>query len=261
MKTFTVLALFFIAVNSSFLRNLAAETYTLSNIKFAANCYDLLDDTTTNLSASASSDKGTDGVTTFKGTFTSGENKIESTSSLVAVTTVQEATVTTITWTAALTTAKTGVYKLTSVEDTADNSEITFTLPEKNDASCVVTVTATVNTTATSTTAQEVTEGDETKGTFTFVVEEEIDQPPVVYTAATEGKVISNCKVETKNVVCTPTSEEMEDGKEYTIYYQNGCEATTLTDSKAKVKFTAAEEASSFMTLGKIALFALALLF
>ena len=77
---------------------------------------------------------------------------------------------------------------------------------------------------------------------------------------ATEGKVISDCKVETKDVVCTPTSDEMEDGKEYTIYYQNGCETTAITDSKAKVKFTA-EEASSFMTLGKIAFFALALLF
>ena len=92
-------------------------------------------------------------------------------------------------------------------------------------------------------------------------LKKEIEQPPVVYTAATEGKVISNCKVETKNVICTPTSDEMEDGKEYTIYYQNGCEASAITSTTAKVKFTAAEEASSFMTLGKIAFFALALLF
>ena len=250
MKTFVVLALFFVA-NSSFLRSL--PEYTLSDIKFGDKACYLLSE---NFAASATSTGG-EQETTFKATFTSGENKIEIATSAVAV----EDSVVTISWTAESASTKTGVYKLTEVKDTADSSEITFKLPETNDAACVVTVTATINTTATATTTQEVIEGDETKGTFTFVVEETLEQPPVVYTAQTNGKVISNCKVETEtNVVCTPTNAEMEDGKEYTIYYHNGCEEGAMTSTTAKVKFTA-KDSSSFMTLGKIALFALALIF
>ena len=172
---------------------------------------------------------------------------------------VAEGALKTITWEATVT--KTGVYALTEIKDTATSEADTFTLPDKL-PSCIVTVEAAIDSTATSTTVQEVTEGDETKGTFKFAITNEgLTQPPVVYTAATEGKVISNCKVETKNVVCTPTSDEMEDEKEYTIYYQNGCGDDKIVTTGAKVKFIAAEEASSFMTLGKIAFFALALLF
>ena len=245
MKTFIVLALFFTAVNSSFLRNLG--TYALSSLTLD-ECVTLTEGKFT-LAATSDNDL-TVGTPSYKATFVSGENTAEA-----ATGTVAEGATKSISWEATVT--KTGLYTLTEIKDTTGTD--TLTLPEKL-PSCVVTVEATINATGTLTTVQEVIEGDETKGTFTFAVEEDIEQPPVVYTAATEGKVISNCKVETKNVVCTPTSEEMEDGKEYTIYYQNGCEASAGTSSTAKVKFTA-KESSSFMTLGKIAFFDLALLF
>ena len=257
MKIFIVLALFF-TVNSFFLRNL--DAHALSNIKFGAECYDLSDEATTSLTATATSDKGTAGAVTFKATFTSGENKIEAASG-----NLDEAnSVKTITWTAALTSAKTGVYKLTSVEDTTANSGNTFTLPEKNDASCVVTVAAELGT-QTSTETQEIKEGDETKGSFTVVFKAALDDAPVVFTA-TDGKTpIADCKVDTTtktNLVCKPTQDEMKDGEEYTIHYQNGCGASPagITSTGVKVKFVA-EEASAFMKLGKLVMIAVTLLF
>ena len=246
MKTFIVLALLFTAANSSFLRNLAEKELTALTL---TECTVLAEDTTLTLTATVTAFDAA-AEPEYKVTLVSGENTAEAAKGNVTD------PLTTITWSVPVT--KTGVYALTEVKDTTETD--TLTLPEEL-PSAIVTVEATLNATGTLTTTQEVIEGDETKGTFTFAVEEEIEQPPVVYTAATEGKVISNCKVETKNVICTPTSDEMEDGKEYTIYYQNGCGESAITSTTAKVKFIAAEEASSFMTLGKIAFFALSLLF
>ena len=248
MKTFIVLALLFTAANSSFLRNLGTRTITAFTLD---ECVLLTDDAKLALNATVTEAFAAAADPTYKVTLVSGENTAEAATGSVTD------PLTTISW--EIPVNKTGVYTLTEIKDTATSDADTITLPAKL-PSAIVTVEATLNATGTLTTTQEVIEGDETKGTFTFAVEEEIEQPPVVYTAATEGKVISNCKVETKNVICTPTSDEMEDGKEYTIYYQNGCEASAMTSTTAKVKFTA-EEASSFMTLGKIAFFALALLF
>ena len=246
MKTFIVLALFFTAVNSSFLRNLVEKELTnltlTSCVTFDAGKFNL----------TATVDPAYTAVATpsYKATFVSGENSAEA-----ATGTVVDTALTAISWEATFT--KTGVYKLTEIKDTTETD--TLTLPDEL-PSCVVTVAATIDSETTSTTTQEVTEGDKTKGSFKFVVEETITQPPVVYTAQTNGKVIANCKVESeKNVVCSPTKDEMEDGEEYTIYYHNGCE-TGITSTTAKVKFTA-KDSSSFMTLGKIALFTLALLF
>ena len=249
MKTFIVLALFFTAVNSSFLRNL--DDRTISTLAFTESCV-LLEAGKLALSATVDPAFAAEGAKSYKATFVSGENSIEAETG-----TVGADPFTTISWEATFT--KTGVYKVTEIKDTTESGADVITLP-KELPSCVVTVAGTVNTTATATTTQEVTEGDKTKGSFTFVVEETLTQPPVVYTAETNGKVIANCKVESDiNVVCSPTKDEMEDGKEYTIYYHNGCD-TGITSTTAKVKFTA-KDSSAFMTLGKIALFALALLF
>ena len=251
MKTFIVLALLFTAANSSFLRNLGTRTITAFALD--EECILLADDTKLALDATVTEAFTAPSTPSYKVTLVSGENTAEA-----ATGSVVEGALTTVSW--EISVNKTGVYTLTEIKDTATSDADTITLPAKL-PSAIVTVEATLNATGTLTTTQEVIEGDETKGTFTFAVEEEIEQPPVVYTAATEGKVISNCKVETKNVICTPTSEEMENGKEYTIYYKNGCGENTIVTTNAKVKFIAAEEASSFMTLGKIAFFALALLF
>ena len=52
----------------------------------------------------------------------------------------------------------------------------------------------------------------------------------------------------------------MGDGGDVKIYYQNGCEATPVVTTGATVKFTV-EDSSVFMSLGKIAMLAFALLF
>ena len=107
------------------------------------------------------------------------------------------------------------------------------------------------------TTPQEVDTEDDSKNTFTIVFAEAVTAGPDVYANATATTAIANCTLATdkKSISCKPSSTEMEDGKEYKIHYMNGC---VKTDTNITVKFT---DSSSFVTISKIAVVILALLF
>ena len=158
----------------------------------------------------------------------------------------------------------TGAYKVTKVEDTAATPANTFKLPEENTATLTLSVKGTPA--GTQVADQEVIEGDSTKTSFKIVFTESFTAAkggPVIYTDSEGKKPIVDCTVADATpteVVCKPTADEMGDGGDVTIYYQNGCEATPVVTTGATVKFTV-EDSSAFMTLGKVALFAFALLF
>ena len=107
------------------------------------------------------------------------------------------------------------------------------------------------------TTPQEVDTEDDSKNTFTIVFAEAVTAGPAVYANATATTAIANCTLATdkKSISCKPSSTEMDDGKEYKIHYMNGC---VKTDTNITVKFT---DSSSFVTISKIAVVILALLF
>ena len=257
MRTFIILTLAFAVANSSFLRDLAA-THKLSAITFGDGTTTCVLASAASWEVSATSDQALNSgdTLTFKATIKSGENTLTADTATAGASNK-------MTWDFDLTKAKTGAYKLNSVEDTGKTDIIE--LPEENTAFGVVTVAAEIGT-QTSTETQEIKEGDETKGSFTIVFKAALDDAPVVFTASDGKTPIAACKVDTTtttNLVCTPTKDEMKDGEEYTIHYQNGCGASPagITSTGVKVKFVAAEEASAFMKLGKLVMIAVALLF
>ena len=52
----------------------------------------------------------------------------------------------------------------------------------------------------------------------------------------------------------------MGESGEFEIYYQNGCGDDSIVTTGARIKFTM-KDSSAFINLGKVALFAFALLF
>lgn len=257
MRTAIICALIFTVVNSSFLRDLETKV-TINSISYGeTTCFEAGAGT---LAAAITTNTDFSGELSLKATFSSGVTANDITDSEVAIDTGNAKI---LKYETDLASAKTGVYKLKEIVDTADTVTYTFTLPETNPAFMI---TAAAELAETQTTSQSVTEGDEKKGFFTIVFGEAVTNVPVIYTANDGKTAIANCKVgtTTTNVECTPTKDEMEDGKKYTIHYQNGCntsEGSKITSTTVEVTFTAAEEASTFMTLGKVALFALAFLF
>lgn len=87
---------------------------------------------------------------------------------------------------------------------------------------------------------------------FTVELAEEYTGTVFFYPNSTCAQPIS-CSVSKKTVTCTPTTADMEDGKEYDIYYEAGCEAAAKAG--VKVSFSA----SSFVTFSKYALVVLGL--
>ena len=257
MRTFIVFALVFTAVNSSFLREL--EEIQISTIAFTNAC--VVVDTGAKATATVTLPTGKTVSGDFKATLSYGvdANKIEKT------TTIDSASpAATISFTGIDVSAKhTGAYKVTKVEDTAATPANTFKLPEENTATLTLSVKGTPGTQVAD---QEVIEGDSTKTSFKIVFTESFTAAkggPIIYTDSEGKKPIADCTVADATpteVVCKPTAEEMGDGGDVKIYYQNGCEATPVVTTGATVKFTV-EDSSTFMSLRKVALFAFALLF
>ena len=109
------------------------------------------------------------------------------------------------------------------------------------------------------TTSQEVDSKSDDKKTFTVALKTAMTGTvaPKIYTNATETAKEVPCALDTekKNIVCTPTTTQMESGKEYTVQYKKAC-ATSFTSTGITVKFSA----SYFLTVSKV-LLVLALLF
>ena len=256
MRTFIVLALVFTAVNSSFLREL--EEIQISKIEFTNTCIAIGSGTNAEAKVTLPDAKPVTG--NFKATLSSGvdTNNIEATASIADTASA------TISFSGIDVSAKhTGAYKVTKVEDTADTPANTFKLPEENTATLTLSVTGTPGTQVAD---QEVIEGDSTKTSFKIVFTESFTAAkggPVIYTDSEGKKPIADCSIlaaNLKEVVCKPTAEEMGDGGDVTIYYQNGCGTGKVVTTGATVKFTVVDS-SAFMSLGKVALFAFALLF
>lgn len=109
------------------------------------------------------------------------------------------------------------------------------------------------------TTSQEVDSKSDDKKTFTVALKTAMtgNVAPKIYTNATETAKEVPCALDTekKNIVCTPTTTQMESGKEYTVQYKKACEPS-FTSTGITVKFSA----SYFLTVSKV-LLVLALLF
>lgn len=109
------------------------------------------------------------------------------------------------------------------------------------------------------TTSQEVDSKSDDKKTFTVALKTAMtgSVAPKIYTNATDTAKEVPCALDTekKNIVCTPTTTQMESGKEYTVQYKKAC-ATSFTSTGITVKFSA----SYFLTVSKV-LLVLALLF
>ena len=245
MKAFIVLALLF-AVNSSFLRELDGPTaVTVTDVAFASPCIV----TSQNVALTAVTNVETL-AGTFNVTLTSGKDADDFMTPGGTVTTGN------ITWTVTPGSQKTGIYKVKSIAEHADTATFTVTVGDNITSTLMISVAAVHN--ATQDETQEIEEGK----AFTIQFNETMTQVPFIYAASDATTPIADCSIDTNNtkiVSCKPTAEEMNGKKEVTIHYKNGC-VDTLVATKVKVKFTA-EDSSAFMTLGKVALFALALLF
>ena len=242
MKTFIVLTLIFTVVNSSFLRELT-DTNVLS-VTFDADCT-----VSEAVEISAITNNATLAGDAFNITLTSGTKDI---------TLAGEATAGTITWDLDPEEEATGVYKIKSIVDTEEGTTNTFVVASNVTSTLTISVTAAHNSTQDET--QEIEEGKP----FNVLFGEALTKVPLIYSASNATTPIADCSidtVDTKKVLCKPTKEEMKEDVEYTIHYKSGCPATTLVATKVKVKFTPKEDGSAFMTLGKVALFAIALLF
>ena len=244
MKAFIVLALVF-AVNSSFLRDLDGTSIAVIDVEIAPNC-SVAEEVTITATTGDSNLSGK-----FNITLTSGKEADDITLTLGTVAAPE------VEWTIIPSTEKTGIYKVKSIVGTAaDNSALTVTVGDNVTSTLMISVAAVHN--ATQEETQEIEEGK----AFTILFNDTLTKVPFIYAASDATAPIADCSIDTadaKKVSCKPTGEEMKGKEEFTIHYKNGCEAA-LVATKVKVKFTA-EGSSAFMTLGKVALFALALLF
>ena len=242
MKAFIVLALLF-AVNSSFLRDLDATAATVTEVTIVENCT-VTDDVTLTAVTSESTLEGTFNVT------------LTSANADDIIIPSGTGTAGSIVWTVEPDTQKTGIYTVKSIVQHADTTLFTVTVGENITSTLMISVAAVHN--ATQNETQKIEEGK----AFTIQFNETMTKVPFIYAASDAKDAIANCSIDTtdaKIVSCKPTKEEMKGKDEFTIHYKNGCEAT-LVATNVKVKFTS-EDSSAFMTLGKVALFALALLF
>ena len=249
MKTFIILGLIFTAVNSSFLRELTATEVTVSSVTFGSECS--ADGATVTVTVAL---KDTPDVSSaqFKGLLSSGIEENDLTLAAIA-----GASSGSIQWTLATADANTGVYKLTSITQSTDG-EATFmvTIPDTITSALTISTAAAHDETQTGT--QEIEEGNAFEVKFTGT----LAKVPMIYSSSTSTTPIADCsadKTEATKILCKPTSEEMKADTEYTIHYKNACEAD-LVATAVKVKFTP-KEGSAFITFGKVALLAIALLF
>ena len=254
MKSFIILALIFTAVNSSFLRDLqTATSVTVSAVDFSAPCSV---DTAVNITVTTGQSAGFTENAAFKGVLSSGVATNDITIDEGAQAEGEENKNKIVLEFTPGATDKTGVYKLKSV--THDATEVGYTFTIAN----TIVLNLTISTTATHNATQEGTQEIEEGKAFEIMFDPAPAKVPFIYTSNNATTPIADCSIdttETKKVLCKPTGDEMDSDTEYTIHYKKGCE-TTLVATKVKVKFTS-EDGSAFMTFGKVALLAIALLF
>ena len=255
MKNLFIFALFFVVVNSSFLRQL--ESITISEATLKEDC--VVQGTEgkameLTLKAGAAVTKGADDsvfTVTLSG---KGEAEIEEGCTLA------DDDKTKFTCVNDLADVELGTYTLKSLVETTETEGITvntFTLGDG--VSAVFIVAEDVTLAAEQETAQTVDLKDDEKKSFKIALDATTPATaaPAIYAGSDAKTPLSACTLseDAKTVTCNPTAEEMKDGQKYKIHYNKGC---TKTDSGIEVTF---KNGSVFMTVSKIALIALALLF
>ena len=243
------------AASNTFLRNMAgAISLTVNSIKTDGDvkctktAADFVDTMKINITPSAAVTSPFDSRLTIA----SGSNKVEykvtgqtlSDTSAVDVSYALDTTTTSI---------KAGVYTFSKlVDETSGGAKVTF-----DTAKAAVTYKFVEEYKVAKTqskTSQEVDSKSDKAEEKQFVVDldEEFAGSVFFYPNSTCTQPIS-CTASKKVVTCTPTTADMENDKEYEIYYQSGCE--DAAKAGIKVKFSA----SSFVTFSKYAMVVLAL--
>ena len=245
------------AASNTFLRNMAGEISLTVNsiktdgdVKCTKTAADFVATMKINITPAAT-------VTSFDSrlTIASGSNKVEYN---VAGKTFDDTTTVDVSYaldtTATPTTSiKAGVYTFSKlVDETSKGAVVTF-----DTAKAAVTYKFIEEYKVAKTqskTSQEVDSKSDKAEEKQFVVDldEEFAGSVFFYPNSTCTQPIS-CTASKKVVTCTPTTADMENDKEYEIYYQAGCE--DAAKAGIKVKFSA----SSFVTFSKYAMVVLAL--
>ena len=243
------------AASNTFLRNMAGETsLTVNSIKTDGDvectktAADFVDTMKINITPSAAVSTAFDSRLTIA----SGSNKVEYkvTGKTFADTSAADVSYTLDTTTTSI---KTGVYTFSKlVDETSAGAVVTF-----DTAKAAVTYKFVEEYKVAKTqskTSQEVDSKSDKAEEKQFVVDldEEFAGSVFFYPNSTCTQPIS-CTASKKVVTCTPTTADMENDKEYEIYYQAGCE--DAAKAGIKVKFSA----SSFVTFSKYAMVVLAL--
>ena len=242
------------AASNTFLRNMAeAISLTVNSIKTDGDvkctktAADFVDTMKINITPAAT-------VTSFDSrlTIASGSNKVEYkvTGQTLSDTSAVDVSYALDTPTSSI---KTGVYTFSKlVDETSGGAKVTF-----DTAIAAVTYKFIEEYKVAKTqskTSQEVDSKSDKAEEKQFVVDldEEFAGSVFFYPNSTCTQPIS-CTASKKVVTCTPTTADMENDKEYEIYYQAGCE--DAAKAGIKVKFSA----SSFVTFSKYAMVVLAL--
>ena len=245
------------AASNTFLRNMAAISLTVNSIKTDGDvkctktAADFVDTMKINITPSAAVSTAFDSRLTIA----SGSNKVEykvtgqtfSDTSAVDVSYDLDTTAT------PTTSIKAGVYTFSKlVDETSGGAKVTF-----DTAKAAVTYKFIEEYKVAKTqskTSQEVDSKSDKAEEKQFVVDldEEFAGSVFFYPNSTCTQPIS-CTASKKVVTCTPTTADMENDKEYDIYYQSGC--ADAAKAGIKVKFSA----SSFVTFSKYAMVVLAL--
>ena len=243
------------AASNTFLRNMAGETSLTVNsiktdgdVKCTKTAADFVDTMKINITPSAAVSTAFDSRLTIA----SGSNKVEY---KVTGTTFADTSAADVSYTLDTTTTsiKTGVYTFSKlVDETSGGAKVTF-----DTAKAAVTYKFVEEYKVAKTqskTSQEVDSKSDKAEEKQFVVDldEEFAGSVFFYPNSTCTQPIS-CTASKKVVTCTPTTADMENDKEYEIYYQSGCE--DAAKAGIKVKFSA----SSFVTFSKYAMVVLAL--
>ena len=283
MKTIVIFTLFFITVNSSFLRQLATS---INEVSFTSSC--AVHPSTTAVTMTLKVGTAVETTGTFKSVISAGEDAtIESTCTLDITT---DSTKKTFTCSVDPSNKAAGVYFLKSLTETAgtttepdntdpDNSDQGNTnqnttepgtparvLAEATDvttfevgdgATGAFTIAETIELATEQEKAPTVDAKDSSKNTFKIVLAAEATAAPAVFVSEDAKTPLIGCTLgeDKVTVTCKPTADEMKNEEEYKIHYYKGC---TKTDTGIVVTF---KNASAFIIMSKLAVFVLALLF
>ena len=242
------------AASNTFLRNMAAISLTVNSIKTDGDvkCTKTAADFVATMKINITPSAAVTSPFDSRLTIASGSNKVEY---KVAGKTFADTSAADVSYTLDTTTTsiKTGVYTFSKlVDETSGGAKVTF-----DTAKAAVTYKFVEEYKVAKTqskTSQEVDSKSDKAEEKQFVVDldEEFAGSVFFYPNSTCTQPIS-CTASKKVVTCTPTTADMENDKEYEIYYQSGCE--DAAKAGIKVKFSA----SSFVTFSKYAMVVLAL--